>query len=138
MNEHDEHPFRRAGSRGRLFFGLALVALGLFLLLDQLAVIDIHFPWEWWPLILIALGVSRLLEPRDRRHRQGGVWLIIIGTWLILNFNHYFGLYWDNSWPLILVAAGGILVWRALAGDDGCSPRTELAETPGGGDEPAA
>jgi hypothetical protein len=136
MNETDNRPDRRAVTGGKLVFGLVLLGLGLFFLLDRFAVIDIDVPWGWWPLVLVALGVGKLLDGRDGRDRQGGVWLIVIGVWLILNFEGYFGLDWDNSWPLLLVAAGAMIVWRALRG--GHEGRPAKAPAAGGGDEPAA
>ena len=102
---------------GRLIFGLVLVGLGLFFLLDRLGMVRFDLPWQWWPLILVALGVGKLLRG-GRRDAQGGVWLIFVGAWLICNFQGYFGLAWDNSWPLFLVAGGAMLVWGALTGAD--------------------
>jgi len=105
-------------SGGRLVFGLVLVGLGLFFLLDRFGLVRFDLPWRWWPLILVALGVGKFLRPGDRGDAQGGVWLIFVGAWLIANFEGFFGLDWDNSWPLFLVAGGAMLVWRALSGDD--------------------
>lgn len=127
---------------GTLIFGLVLVGLGVFFLLDRFGVVEIDVPWGWWPLILVAIGVGKLLDGAGRRDAQGGAWLIIIGFWLILNFEGYFGFEWRNSWPLLLIAGGAMIVWKALAGgeDYRCAPgekseRIEQLERVGGGDE---
>ena len=104
-------------SSGRLVFGLALVALGLLFLLERFDLVSISLPWAWWPLILVALGVGKMLDSREGCEPQGGVWLVFVGLWLICNFQGYFGLTWENSWPLFLVMGGAMIVWRAMRGE---------------------
>jgi hypothetical protein len=65
----------------------------------------------------------RLVFAATTRARQGGVWLIVIGLWVWANFAGAFGLEWSNSWPLILVAAGAMTIWRALAETGGQQAR---------------
>lgn len=54
--------------------GLVLIALGVLLLLDNLGL----FTWNWhelvqfWPLILVAVGVS-MLFPRHNKNGSGSV-----------------------------------------------------------------
>lgn len=44
----------------RLTPGLMLIAIGVIFLLDNLGVIQ----WrQWWPMILIAIGISMLFQP---------------------------------------------------------------------------
>lgn len=48
------------------FAAIALVAVGIFFLLTNLGVIDISLREllrTWWPLILIAVGVSLFFTP---------------------------------------------------------------------------
>lgn len=43
--------------------GLILIAVGILLLLSNLGIID---NWrEWWPLLLIAVGISILFQRKD-------------------------------------------------------------------------
>jgi predicted membrane protein len=59
------------GSVGR-FIGLVITVFGVLLLLEKLYVIRFHF-WEWWPLILVAIGGSLLLNSRSRASTIVGV-----------------------------------------------------------------
>jgi hypothetical protein len=116
-----------------LIAGLVVIGLGLWLLFLQLDVVRIDPPWEWWPLILVALGLGKLLGAGSHRERLGGVWLMGLGGGLIVHFLGWFGLYWDNSWPLLLVAAGAVIVWRAGAdpgGTRGCRGRRRPVPPP--------
>jgi hypothetical protein len=104
----------RGVSGGRLVFGVALVLLGGYFLFDQLGMVELDLPWRWWPLILVAMGLARVASPGDEG-RRGGVWLIVIGLWLLANFHGWAGLTWESSWPLLLVAAGAMIVWRSVS-----------------------
>jgi len=61
------------GTRGQLFTGLFMIAIGVLFLLDQFDVLSFseavrHF----WPLLLIAMGVSRLIgQSGSRRIGEG-------------------------------------------------------------------
>lgn len=107
---------------GRLAVGLAILAFGLFLFAETMGWLppDLHWSWGWWPLILVAIGLGRLLGGRGRRDVQGGLWLIFAGLWLVANFEHLFGLTWQNSWPLMVIAGGAMLVWGAVADPHAC------------------
>lgn len=62
-----------AGSTGRLF-GIALVIFGSLLFLDRLEIFDVRF-WDFWPILLILLGVSML-----RRHTKNVVSVSVISS----------------------------------------------------------
>jgi predicted membrane protein len=52
------------------FTGLVFFAIGALLLLDRLDVIDFRL-WQWWPLILVMLGGSLLLNSTKRKASAG-------------------------------------------------------------------
>jgi hypothetical protein len=51
----------------RLIPALVLIALGTLFLLDNLGLGVDAFRWlaTWWPALLIAAGVARLMPPRE-------------------------------------------------------------------------
>jgi hypothetical protein len=49
--------------RGRLFWGVIIITAGVLLLLDRLGLLPVGFGAIFWPLVLIALGVSFLFGP---------------------------------------------------------------------------
>jgi hypothetical protein len=95
-----------------LGWGLILMGFGLMLLLGRLGIADfgslIH---SYWPMFVIFLGVSRLFK---RRSLWSGLWLITIGLWLQISTLGLFGLDFQSSWPLLLVALGAGMVVRTL------------------------
>jgi LiaF transmembrane domain len=120
-------PARRpAAANSRLIFGLVLAGLGLFFLLDRFDLIRVHVPWGWWPLLLVALGVGKVLGADARRDPHGGAWLTFVGVWLILNFQGYLGFTWENSWPVFLVMGGAMIIWGTLTGRDRRARRRRL------------
>lgn len=107
-----EHPRERsAGSQ--VVIGIIFIVVGGLLILDRSGMIEIGGFWRLWPLFLIGMGLSRLLErPRSVSGRKG-VMLVTIGTWLLLNQLEV--LSWDTSWPLLLIGLGISIVWESLA-----------------------
>ena len=57
------------------------------------------------------------------RSRRFGSWLLFIGCWGLLSSVHAFGMSYETSWPVLVVGAGLILVWRSFEGPD--MPRGE-------------
>lgn len=89
--------------------GLILLLIGLIFLLDNLKVLPPQFSLQdWWPLILILIGVFQLVQSRSFLHFPG--WLLIfLGGVFLLTVQHRFGLEWDNIWrlwPVILIILG--------------------------------
>ena len=88
--------------------GLLIAGLGVLLVLNNLDVYQLGGLEKYWPLLLVALGIHRVLDP-SRSGRVLGVIVLVAGVWLqlskldLLSFHLAdFKLYW----PLILVAIG--------------------------------
>jgi hypothetical protein len=97
--------------------GLILVALGVIFLLEQRGLLGFAGITSWWPLIVVAMGVGKLVGGGSGRRRRGGLWLLFVGVWLLANTNHYLGLTWQNSWPIMLIGFGVMLTLGAVFGD---------------------
>ena len=100
---------------GRLVLGGFLMLLGGVMLADQLGVGVGPF-WEYWPVLLIGFGAVRLIVPDEPDGRWGGAWLLLVGLYCGASVWHWFGLDWGTSWPLMVIAAGLMIVARALFG----------------------
>ena len=96
----------------RLILGLAIMAWGLILTLDNFGLIDAHQYWKLWPLILIAVGLARIGESIRSGFRMSGGLLVLIGSALLLHSLEIVRL--RQIWPLILFVVGGSIVWKAL------------------------
>ena len=106
-----------------LLFGVALVVLGALMLVDRLAIADLTI--SYWPFFVIAFGLVKLVDPGRScpvpRSRRSGVWLLFVGCWGIVNELRLFGLGYETSWPLLVVGAGAMLIWRWYEGPDACA-----------------
>jgi hypothetical protein len=107
MNEQKRNP-----DAGGLFAGIMLIGIGTLFLLDRLGYADLHdVLHNYWPMFLVVFGLSRFVH---RRRSWSGVWLIVIGLWLQATTLHLWGVTFDSSWPLLLIAIGGVMVLRTL------------------------
>jgi hypothetical protein len=95
----------------RVIFGLVLVGLGVLFLLENVGLLG---PLgAWWPLILFAIAAGRAIEGRI----GGALFFVLLGSWFLAVTHHWYGLTYENSWALVLVAVGASLVVRALTGE---------------------
>lgn len=111
---------RRFSLAPRLVIGVAVIALGVVFLLDELDRLDADELLRFWPLALVALGLSWFVEARELAGRLMGSVAMIAGAWFLAD-----NLGWVSSnpfvllryfWPALLVTVGGALVWRSLRG----------------------
>jgi hypothetical protein len=101
---------------GRLVLGGVLLVIGAVLLAAELGFeVPIRL-WNWWPIVPLALGVSRLLFSTDPERRRGAYWLIVVGVWGGICVLGLFGLDWGSSWPIWLIAVGLRVVLDGVAG----------------------
>jgi hypothetical protein len=114
---------------GQVLVGLALMLVGLGFLMHRLDVWHVHLSARFWPLILLVIGAAKFLdgpvENRDGRSRRGGMWLIYIGVWGLISEFELFGLSYDTSWPLLVIALGLNIVWRAVEETRARTPREQ-------------
>ncbi|MGV8040199.1 MAG: LiaI-LiaF-like domain-containing protein [Thermoanaerobaculaceae bacterium] len=111
----------------RLILGLAVCALGVLFTLDRMDVLDAGSLIEYWPLFLVAIGVSRLLQAPGGSGRGFGLVLVVVGSWLLLYNLELVDFGIRDVWPVVLVLVGVGMVWRALGGDRRrpCCPEPE-------------
>ena len=96
---------------GRAFFGLIIIWLGILLFLENQ---DFFHYSEWWAYFLLGIGVIfyfeaiiRMIRPELHKNYVGK---IIAGTILIaIGAGNIYEL--ENWWPLILVAAGALIIF---------------------------
>lgn len=94
---------------GGMLFGLMIMLLGAALFLDRTGVIDGWGYVSVWPIVLVAVGLVKLSQPRTDGRREGG-WWVFFGVWIFLSQMGVLLLH--ESWPLFLVALGISMVWK--------------------------
>ena len=111
---------------GHLVFGLVIIIVGVLFTLDNLDIAEADNYLRFWPAGLIAVGAAKLLEPRRTSAGiLGGSVFLLAGSWLLLDNLGYIEVnFFEYFWPLILVMAGGLIVWHGLQG----RPRGPRAE----------
>lgn len=101
-------------------FGVSLIILGSAFLLEELGItVFDHLIDTWWPMVLVVLGLSKMAW--ERRVGAGG-WLVFVGLWLQAAELSLFGFTFGDSWPVILIGAGAILIVQSLFGSTGDEP----------------
>jgi hypothetical protein len=98
-----------------LMWGIGLVLVGTVILLQYLDVMPFSVWRDWWPLIIVMVGVAQIVGGRGPKGLGDGVSTMLIGAWCFVATNHVYGLTWRNSWPLALVATGMGMVVRSIA-----------------------
>jgi predicted membrane protein len=102
-------------NRSRIILGALFILGGLIFLLDAADIIPARDVLsDWWPLIIIGLGVL-VLFGRPRSWTGGGI-LIAIGAILLLATLDILDIsLWQLIIPLILIGAGLSLVIRGIS-----------------------
>ena len=114
----DDSP-RTAQTSMKLVVGLFLTVLGVLLAADNLNLLDADRYLRLWPLVLIAAGLIKVVEPGAA---VVGVILLLAGSSLLavnlglLRFSIF------DLWPLILIIFGVIMVIGAM----GITPRDAI------------
>ncbi len=109
MNEISRPPFSP-----RVVAGFVLIALGVLFTLDSFNVIDAGSVGDYWPVVLIIPGIVNICWPRKNADRFWGAVLVSVGTLLLLRNLGIIWVSFRHIWPVILVALGIYLIWRAM------------------------
>jgi hypothetical protein len=100
LQSHD-HPVRA----GRIFWGVAFVAVGALLLLERLGVplIEWESAWRFWPLILILAGASLLAKNRAFKVAAVILAALMVAVFVVGLFASMWGEYnagGDEGWAV--------------------------------------
>ena len=117
---------------GGVLFGLVIMGFGLLFLLRNLNIIYVDDIWQYWPVILIVIGVSKLVSPRGTHDIVPGLVIGGIGTFFLLrNLGIIYGNIWGYMWPLILIGVGASMLIRHMDGGDHILPAGPAGEVSG-------
>jgi hypothetical protein len=123
MERRQERWARRSACGGPnaatgMIMGLAVIAVGVLFLLRNVGILYFDDIWQYWPVILIVIGISKLANTHSASQVTSGLIIGGIGTvFLLKNLGYIYGDIWQYLWPGILIAVGlSILVkhleWR--------------------------
>ena len=126
---------RRRDCYGGLAPGAIILAVGIIFLLDSLGYVRARHFLQFWPMILILLGISKIVRHDSR---LWGAVLLLFGVFLQLSELGIGHFTWNQFWPLLLIAAGVMAMWSAIqarramsrtASEPTSDPRTTLDES---------
>lgn len=92
----------------RLVIGLGIMALGLLWTLDNLNVLESEQFTQWWPLVVIAIGLVRLLDPKA--NRISSTIIALVGVALLLDTLDYWDFDPGDFFPMLVAVIGAKLV----------------------------
>jgi hypothetical protein len=131
-----------------LVAGVIFVAIGLVFLLGNMGVLDSDRILRYWPVILVAVGIFRLVESGPNYRQSSGIFWIVTGGLLLMGSLGILRVGMRDFWPLLLIGFGSLMLWRTVLARQGlgggnpprpnAGPASGLGETqapPGPGTE---
>lgn len=97
---------------GRVIFGGLLIFFGVIFMLDNMGVLDAGEIVDYWPMILVVVGLLKVVQPPEEGQRPFGI--AVLGIGIFLQLQMLVTPWRIYLWPVMLLAAGGFLVWRSL------------------------
>jgi len=90
----------------RVVTGIIIIAIGIILLLDSLGY-DLNINvWDFWPLILVAIGLKKILSHRGSKQYVVGGFFILFGIIFLLRNLDIMYFTFRDIWPFILIFIG--------------------------------
>lgn len=123
----------RSFKPGAVAGGTILLVVGATLLLDRSGIVATPLRQLIGPLVLISLGAliaaekggfvsgyrgrdeaGRRTRVRPRGGPGAGLWMMGIGTWMLVSQIHLWGFDFHTSWPLLVILSGVMLLVRGV------------------------
>ncbi len=100
-------------SGGTILLGGILIGVGALVLLSNLDVFRLHFNLgDWWPLILIVLGVMHIVDNRNIFDFSGLFLILLGGVFLMAELGTMrWGDVW-RWWPAVLILLGISILFK--------------------------
>ena len=94
--------FGGVNNKGQVYARKLFILLGLGLLLNKMDIISIG---EWWPLLIILLGLYQLIKGKGAS--KGGLLLVLIGGFILCIIHGVLPEDWSTYiWPAALIIVG--------------------------------
>jgi predicted membrane protein len=97
--------------------GLLVMIAGALLLLGTFG-FPVHFDIkDYWPVLLMVVGLAKIIQPRRGRQIFWGFVLVILGILFQLRILDYIYFHFHDLWPVLLIIIGYHIargsVWRS-------------------------
>jgi predicted membrane protein len=98
----------------RLVIGLLIIAAGILLLLKRLDIGSDYNVGDYWPVILIVIGLGKILQPKEYRQLYWGFIIMAVGALFLLNNLGYIRFWFNDLWPILLILLGIEIIRRGF------------------------
>jgi predicted membrane protein len=105
------HPIHLTG----IVIGLLIALVGAAYLLVNLEVVPAGEVLVYWPSLIVAVGLVKLVSRGSAPERVFGSLLVLAGGLLQAHTLGYLTLTWSLVWPIAVVVIGLHLIWASLA-----------------------
>lgn len=93
--------------QGRIFAGILIIVIGTLFLLGNLGKIDVgDLLSEYWPLILIVIGLWHILVHNFRQLGTGIILIAIGGAFMLIKWGILGIDFWKFFWPALIISVG--------------------------------
>jgi predicted membrane protein len=90
----------------RTVIGLLIIAAGILLLLKSMGIGSDYNVGDFWPVILIIIGLGKILQPKEHRQLYWGLVITAIGTLFLLNNLGYIRFWVKDLLPILIILVG--------------------------------
>jgi predicted membrane protein len=115
MDPHDyQHRYcrnREFGAAERMVPAIVLIGIGGLFLLNNLHIVQAREILRYWPAIVIAVGIVKLVDSADSRGRAGGAVIVGVGSIFMARSLGYLDIGIGDMWPLILIGIGIVMLF---------------------------
>jgi len=102
--------------------GAIVILIGLLFLLNNFHIVDLREWWRYWPVILIAVGLVKLVDSNFLAGRIVGGVLLGVGAIILGDNLGLIDVTMAQLWPLILIGAGFIMLGQRIWGPQWYGP----------------
>ena len=106
--------FHRHHRGSRVVVGLIVIVVGVIALLDNLHVIDGRALEAYWPMVFVAIGLSKIFSRGWHSSPIFGTVLVAIGAALTAQNLGWIQLDWRALWPALVILGGVMIVVRSF------------------------
>ena len=119
----------------RLIGGTLLLILGVLFALQNFGMVRAGRLGDYWPLLLVWVGLTRMLASRRGNHFASGAVILLLGIFFQLDRLDVIFVPMRQFWPVLLIAIGfGMIADSFVGRRGGRGQLTPPSQTgPGGG-----
>jgi hypothetical protein len=112
MHSTDNQPNHGWENGHRLIPAVIVIGIGVLFLLNNLNILYFHEWARYWPVILIAIGLVKLVDADSPGGHVGGAILVGLGAIFLGQTLGYFNVRLHDLWPLFLIGAGLLMLFN--------------------------